>query len=230
MPNRQHKRVCAKCGKRHVKPTGRKCKMSSQSSPVSTAPSASGSMNEAQSAMALTSVATSTTVTATTSFCTLGTTTVTTTVSSAGSGGSIVMSMVGPSTHGQHGVGLARPRSSAPGARPATRPSLPACPTRCHPNGRSPYDARAAVSRPIHPPSPPPHRPNGRGAHDTSSAPADLTSSADGHGRSNTCPRCSPIGSSLTSGSTSSAWAGLPGRLRWQFVGFRWPITTKDTR
>ena len=97
MPNRQHKRVCAKCGKRHVKPTRRKCKMSSQSPPVSTAPSASGSTNEAQSAMALTSVATSTTVTATTSFCTLGTTTVTTTVSSAGSGGGIVMSMVGPS-------------------------------------------------------------------------------------------------------------------------------------
>ena len=97
MPNWQHKRLCAKCGKRHVKPTGRKCKMASQSPPVSTAPSASGSTNEAQSAMALTSVATSTTVTATTSFCTLGTNTVTTSVSSAGSGGGIVMSMVGPS-------------------------------------------------------------------------------------------------------------------------------------
>ena len=97
MPNRQHKRLCAKCGKRHVKPTGRKCKMASQSPSVSTAPSASGNTNEAQSAMALISVATSTTVTATTSFCTLGTTTVTTTVSSAGSGGGIVTSMAGPS-------------------------------------------------------------------------------------------------------------------------------------
>ena len=96
MPNRQHKRLCAKCGKRHVKPTGRKCKMASQSPPVSTAPSASGNTNEAQSAMALTPVATSTTVTATTSFCTIGATTVTTTVSSAGSGGGMT-SMAGPS-------------------------------------------------------------------------------------------------------------------------------------
>ena len=96
MPNRQHKRLCAMCGKRHVKPTGRKCKMASQSPPVSTAPSASGNTNEAQSAMALTPVATSTTVTATTSFCTIGATTVTTTVSSAGSGGGMT-SMAGPS-------------------------------------------------------------------------------------------------------------------------------------
>ena len=245
MPNRQHKRLCAKCGKRHVKPTGRKCKMASQSPPVSTAPSASGNTNEAQSAMALTSIATSTTVTATTSFCTLGTTTVTTTVSSADSGGGIVMSMAGPSIGSTLQVlaatlstlsarmdsmesalhaNAAAPPAPGPPPAPASQPAQPAA----TPTGVVPTMAGQPYLAPsIHPP--PPHRPNGRGAHDTSSAPADLTPSAAGHGRSNTCPRCSPSGSSLISSSTSAAWAGLPGRLRRQFVGFRRPIT-KDTQ